>query len=88
MNDLFLYSHSKFAIYEDYGYLLKALWVVWESIRERNYRLKKRIIYLGLMKTKFDATLLCNISAPIVDKVTMHEKLRQLAECGNDKTIY
>ena len=44
MNDLFLYSHSKFfrAIYENYGYSLKALWVVCESIRERNYRLKKK----------------------------------------------
>ncbi len=30
------------AIYENYGYSLKALWVVWESIRERNYRLKKK----------------------------------------------
>ncbi len=41
---LFLYSHSKFfrAIYENYGYSLKALWVVWESIIERNYRLKKK----------------------------------------------
>ena len=37
------------AIYENNGYSLKALWVVCESIRERNYRLKKkRIIYLGL----------------------------------------
>jgi len=35
-----------------YGYSLKALWVVWKSIRERNYRLKKkRIIYLGLLKS-------------------------------------
>ena len=41
---LFLYSHSKFfqAIYENYGYSLKALWVVWESIRERNYRLNNK----------------------------------------------
>ncbi len=30
------------AIYENYGYSLKALWVAWESIRERNYRLKKK----------------------------------------------
>ena len=37
------------AIHENYGYSLKALWVVCESIRGRNYRLKKRIIYLGLM---------------------------------------
>ena len=37
------------ATYENYGYSLKALWVVWESIRERNYRLRKRIIYLGLL---------------------------------------
>ena len=28
---------------------MKALWVVCESIREWNYRLKKRIIYLGLV---------------------------------------
>ncbi len=47
-----MWIHSKFfrAIYENYGYSLKALWIVWESIRERNYRLKKkRIIYLGLV---------------------------------------
>ena len=31
---------------------MKALWLVCESIRERNYRLRKRIIYLGLQMTK------------------------------------
>ena len=51
MNDLFLYSHSKFfrAIYENYGYSLKALWVVWESIRERYYRLKKKNYLSGVL---------------------------------------
>ena len=47
MNNLFLYSHSKFfrAIYENYGYSLKGLWVVCGSITERNYRLKKLFIW-------------------------------------------
>ena len=34
------------SIMEHYGWCVGALWVVWGSIRERNYRLKKKELFI------------------------------------------
>ena len=65
------FVQSKFfqAIYENYGYSLQALWVVWESIRERNYRLKKKNHLSGPNEVTTMQCSLLRMNGKIIDNI-------------------